>query len=47
MVTGMSKLEPYIALGVAGAWGLYGLAYFVLASRAKGRAILLEKSVVC
>jgi len=45
MVTGMSKLEPYIALGVAAAWGLYGLAYFVLASRAKGRTILLKKSV--
>ena len=24
MVTGMSKLEPYIALGVAAVWGIYG-----------------------
>jgi len=43
MVTGMSKLEPYVALGVAAVWGLYGAAYFVFASRAKGQAILLDK----
>ncbi len=43
MVTGMSKLEPYVALGVAGAWGLYGAVYFVSASRSKGRTILLDK----
>ncbi len=45
MVTGMSKLEPFIALGVAAAWGIYGAAYFVLASRAKGRTILLDRDV--
>jgi amino acid transporter len=45
MVTGMSKLEPYIALGVAGAWGIYGMIYFVAASRAKGRTILLDTNV--
>ena len=33
MVTGMSKLEPFIALGVAALWGLYGAWYFVVASR--------------
>ena len=43
MVAGMSKLEPFIALGVAGVWGLYGAGYFVYSSRAKGRSILLDK----
>jgi amino acid transporter len=46
MVTGMSKLEPYIALGLAAVWGLYGAAYFVTSSHAKGRTILLDKKVV-
>jgi amino acid transporter len=45
MVTGMSKLEPYIALGVAAAWGIYGAAYFVFASHSKGRSILLDKNM--
>ncbi|MDI9668965.1 hypothetical protein, partial [Acinetobacter baumannii] len=26
-VSGMSVKEPYIALGVAAVWGLYGLVY--------------------
>ena len=45
MVTGMSKLEPFIALGVAGVWGLYGFGYFVYSSQAKGRSILLDNKV--
>ena len=44
MVTGMSKLEPFIALGVAAVWGLYGAAYFVLASKSKGQSILVTKN---
>ncbi len=43
MVTGMSKLEPFIALGVAAVWGLYGAWYFVVASGSKGRTILLNQ----
>jgi amino acid transporter len=46
MVTGMSKLEPFIALGVAALWGLYGAWYFVIGSGSKGRTILLEKKPV-
>ncbi len=41
MVAGMSKLEPFVALGIAVLWGGYGLVYFVKASKAKGKAILL------
>jgi amino acid transporter len=46
-VAGMSVLEPYIALGVAAAWGLYGWYYFARSSKAKGKAMVLtEKPAV-
>ena len=37
-VTGMSIMEPYVALGIAGVWGLYGAGYFLFASKKRGRA---------
>ena len=37
-VTGMSNMEPYVALGIAAVWGLYGAVYFVYASKKKGRS---------
>jgi len=46
MITGMSKLEPFIALGVAALWGLYGTWYFVVGSGSKGRTILLNQKPV-
>ena len=42
-VAGMSVMEPYVALGIAGVWGLYGAAYFLFASKKKGRTILVTK----
>jgi amino acid transporter len=45
-VSGMSKLEPFIALGVAAVWGLYGAWYFLGASKAKGKTVLVQKSPV-
>jgi amino acid transporter len=42
-VSGMSVKEPYIALGICVVWGLYGAAYFLRASKRKGKAILVEK----
>jgi len=42
-VSGMSWKEPYIALGICGAWGLYGAAYFMRVSKAKNRPVLVEK----
>jgi len=42
-VAGMSIKEPYIALGVAALWGLYGAIYFVWGSKKKGRGALLSK----
>jgi hypothetical protein len=41
MVNGMSWKEPYIALGVCAAWGIYGAIYFMKSSKAKGKEILL------
>jgi hypothetical protein len=35
--------EPLIAIGVAGVWGLYGAVYFLRASKAKGKTVLLDK----
>ena len=43
MVSGMSKLEPYIALGFAAVWGLYGLVYFAGSSSKKGTPMLLTE----
>jgi amino acid transporter len=40
-VSGMSWKEPYIALGVCGAWGIYGAIYFMKSSKAKGREVIL------
>jgi amino acid transporter len=45
-VSGMSWKEPYIALGVCAAWGIYGAVYFMRTSKAKGRTVLLEKQPV-
>jgi amino acid transporter len=46
LVSGMSVKEPYIALAVCGAWGLYGAFYFSSASKKKGKAVLVEKKAV-
>jgi amino acid transporter len=42
-VAGMSVKEPYIALAVVAFWGLYGAAYFLRSSRAKGKTVFVEK----
>ena len=42
-----TKMEPLSALGISAVWGLYGAIYFLRASKAKGKAVLLEsKSAV-
>jgi amino acid transporter len=41
-VSGMSWHEPYIALGVAACWGIYGLIYFSKNSKAMGRPAMLS-----
>jgi amino acid transporter len=42
-VAGMSVKEPYIALGVCVAWGVYGGLYFLRSSKVKGKAVLVDK----
>jgi basic amino acid/polyamine antiporter, APA family len=41
-VSGMSVKEPYIALGACLLWGLYGAAYFLRASKKKGKPVYVE-----
>lgn len=41
-----TKMEPLTALGIASVWGLYGAYYFIRSSKARGKAILLDKSAV-
>lgn len=43
-VAGMSWKEPFIALGIAGVWGIYGAIYFVRASKANAKPILVPAS---
>jgi len=46
-VSGMSLKEPYIALGICAMWGIYGGIYFMRASKAKAKPVLLtEKPLV-
>lgn len=40
-VAGMSVKEPYIALGVAAVWGIYGWYYFAKSSKKKGKEMIL------
>ena len=39
----MSWHEPYIALAVAAAWGIYGLIYFKKRSAAMGRPVFITQ----
>ncbi len=45
-VAGMSVKEPYIALAVCAAWGIYGGIYFLGASKKKGKPVYIEKPAV-
>jgi hypothetical protein len=39
----MSWKEPYIALGIAAVWGIYGLVYFRASSKKRGKEIFLSE----
>jgi APA family basic amino acid/polyamine antiporter len=41
-VTGMSPKEPYVALGVAALWGIYGAIYFIGGSKKSGKSVLIQ-----
>jgi hypothetical protein len=38
-VNGMSWKEPYVALGVAALWGIYGIFYFMGRSKKTGKPV--------
>ena len=42
-VNGMSKTEPYVALGIAALWGIYGAIYFLSHSKKIGKPIYVDK----
>jgi amino acid transporter len=47
MVAGMSWKEPYYALAICAAWGIFGGIYFFRASKSKSKSVLLtEKPAV-
>ena len=40
-VDGMSKVEPFCALGVCALWGLWGATYFLFGSKRSGKPIMV------
>ncbi len=43
LVSGMSVKEPYIALSICAAWGIYGGIYFLRASKKAAKPVLLSQ----
>jgi hypothetical protein len=43
MVPGMSKKEPFYALGFCAFWGIVGAIWFLRNSKKMGREVLLSK----
>src|ERR1700693_3119279 len=41
-VAGMSWKEPYIALGIAAVWGIYGVFHFYTSSKKKAKSIMIQ-----
>jgi amino acid transporter len=42
-IAGMRWQEPYIALGIAAVWGIYGTIYFLMRSKKLGREVMISK----
>jgi basic amino acid/polyamine antiporter, APA family len=42
LVAGMSWKEPYVALGIAAVWGIYGFIYFTTSSKKRSKSVLVE-----
>jgi len=41
-VPGMSKVEPFVALGIVALWGVYGAIYMAMRSKKTGRTVILS-----
>jgi hypothetical protein len=46
MVPGMSKKEPFIALGFCALWGIVGAVFFLMRSKKLGRDVFVTKHAV-
>jgi APA family basic amino acid/polyamine antiporter len=42
-IAGMRWQEPYIALGIAAVWGIYGTIYFLMRSKKGGKELFVTK----
>jgi basic amino acid/polyamine antiporter, APA family len=42
-VAGMSWKEPFIALGIAAVWGLYGAFHFTWGSKKKEKSVFVQQ----
>ena len=40
-IAGMSWKEPYVALGIAAVWGIYGAVYFFVSSKKKEKPVMV------
>jgi basic amino acid/polyamine antiporter, APA family len=43
-VAGMSWKEPYVALGIAAVWGIYGALHFTMTSKKKAKPLLVQSA---
>ena len=43
-VAGMSWKEPYVALGIAAIWGIYGAVFFFITSKKKAKSVLVQSA---
>jgi basic amino acid/polyamine antiporter, APA family len=41
-VAGMSWKEPYVALGIAAVWGIYGVVHFYTSSKKKAKSVMVQ-----
>jgi hypothetical protein len=40
-----TKMEPLLALGIAGVWALFGGYYFLRSGKAEGRTVLMQARI--
>ncbi len=45
-ISGMRWQEPYIALGIAAVWGIYGTIYFSMRSKKMGKEVFITKPTI-
>jgi APA family basic amino acid/polyamine antiporter len=43
-VAGMSWKEPYVALGIAAVWGIFGAFHFLMSSKKKDKSVIVQSA---